>query len=178
MNETFFRYLNSFAGQYEWLDNVLVFGAETLGIFFLFGLVIFLFSHEHKRQGFNNVTVVLGAAFAAWILAKTIKYVYPLPRPFIELDNVIKLVDHGGIDSFPSGHATFFSAIATALYFYHKKIAIFYAIGALLIGISRVAAGIHWPLDVLAGYIIGGVVATFTYYAYHSITQNTQNNKN
>ncbi len=167
MNETIFRYLNSFAGQSQWLDIAIMFSAETLGVILLLGLVIFLFYHEHKEIGFHNVVVVLGAIFIAWGVSWVIKHVYPSPRPFIALENVTKLIDHGGMDSFPSGHATFFSAMATILYFYHKKIALFYALGAVLIGLSRVVAGIHWPLDILVGYILGGVVAVFACFLYH-----------
>jgi undecaprenyl-diphosphatase len=169
MNETIFRYFNNFAGQYEWLDTAVVFSAETLGIILLFGLVIFLFSHEHKGRGFHNVIVVLTAGLVAWIFAKIIKTIYPSPRPFLAIEDVTKLVNHGGTDSFPSGHTTFFSAIATALYFYHKKIAVFYMFGALLIGLSRIVAGIHWPVDILAGYVLGGVVTVFVYYSYQYI---------
>ncbi len=166
MNETIFRYLNSFAGKYEWLDASIIFSGETLGIILLIGLVIFLFSHEHKEKGFHNIIVVFGAILFAWGVSWIIKHVYPSPRPFIALDDVTKLINYGGMDSFPSGHATFFAAMATVLYFYHKKIALFYALGAVFIGVSRVVAGIHWPLDILVGYLLGGVVASFTYILY------------
>jgi len=169
MNEIIFNYLNSFAGQYEWLDIITVFFAETLGVILLLGLLMFLFSHEHKGKGFHNVIVILAAAVFAWALSWAIKHAYPFPRPFIVLDNVNQLIDNSGIDSFPSGHATFFSAIATALYFYHKKIALFYALGALSIGVSRIIAGVHWPLDIVVGYILGGMAAAFVYYTYQTI---------
>ncbi len=169
MNQYIFRYLNNFAGQYKWLDGTIVFSAEMLGIILLLGLIYFLFSHEHKGQGFHNVIVVLGVALSAWAVSWMIKHIYPSPRPFVVLDNVTKLINHGRMDSFPSGHATFFSAIATVLYFYHKKIAILYGVGAIIIGISRVMAGIHWPIDILVGYIIGGIVATLVYHVYGAI---------
>jgi undecaprenyl-diphosphatase len=169
MNETIFKYLNNFAGQSQILDGAIVFCADTLGIILLFCLILFLFSYEHKKQGFYNIVVVLGAAFLAYVVAYILKNIYPSPRPFIALDNVHKLIDHGGIDSFPSGHATFFSAVATALYFYHKKIAFFYAIGALIIGLSRIIAGIHWPFDILGGYILGGIIAILVYRFYINI---------
>lgn len=173
MNQDVFQYLNSFAGRYEWLDSTIVFSAETLGIILLFGLVIFLFSHEHdRRQGFHNIIVILGVAFLAWGITEVINSVYPSPRPFLVSDSVNKLISHGGMDSFPSGHATFFAAIATVLYFYHKKIAVFYALGALLIGVARIVAGIHWPVDILAGYVIGGIVAVAVYYLYNLIIVN------
>lgn len=169
MNEIIFRYFNSFAGQTPLIDRAIVFGAETFGIILLLGLVAFLFSHEDKGKGFRDIIVVLGAGVFAWAVSWLMKHAYPYPRPFLALDGVTKLIDHGGMDSFPSGHATFFSAIATALYFYHKKIAAFYALGALLIGVSRVAAGIHWPLDVIAGYLIGGAVAVLAYSGYQAL---------
>ncbi len=59
-----------------------------------------------------------------------------------------------------------FAALASALYFYHKKIALWYAIGALLIGLSRITVGIHWPLDILAGYILGGIIGGGVYFLY------------
>lgn len=149
-----------------------MFSADTLGVLLLFGLVVFLLSHEHEGRGFHNVIVVLSAALFAWAVSWIIKHVYPSPRPFVLLDDVTKLLDYGRMESFPSGHATFFSAIATVLYFYHKKIAIFYLLGALVIGLSRIIAGIHWPIDILAGYVIGGIIASFVYYAYNSIIVN------
>ncbi len=169
MNEIIFRYLNSFAGKYSWLDTLVVFSAETLAVVLLLGLVYFLFSHEHKGKGFHNVIVVLSTALLALLVALFIKYIYPYPRPFDVLDNVTKLINPNSMNSFPSGHATFFSAIAGVLYFYHKKLAIFYTLGALLIGVSRVVAGIHWPFDILTGYIVGGLVAVFVYNLYVSV---------
>jgi len=170
MNEAIFRYLNDFAGQSNVLDQLIVFGAETLGVILLLGLLIFLFSHEHgRRQGFYNIIVILGSAFLAWGITEIINKVYPSPRPFLVLDSVNKLIDHGGMDSFPSGHAAFFSAVATSLYFYHKRFAALYIIGAVVIGFSRIVAGIHWPVDIIMGYIIGGGVAVFVYYSSKNI---------
>jgi undecaprenyl-diphosphatase len=79
------------------------------------------------------------------------------------LDTANVLFEYEPGDSFPSGHATFFSALATSFYFYHKYIAIIYIVGAFLIGASRIAAGIHWPLDILVGYALGGVIGYLAY---------------
>lgn len=170
MNEVIFQYLNNFTGISVFFDKVIIFSAETLGIILLVGLVVFLFSHEHdKRQGFHNIVIILGTAFIAWVATEVINSIYPSPRPFIVLNDVNSLINHGGMDSFPSGHATFFSAIATSLYFYHKKIAVFYALGALVVGVARVVAGVHWPIDIFAGYVIGAVVAFFIFHLYNFI---------
>lgn len=73
------------------------------------------------------------------------------------------MFEHGGGDSFPSFHATFFSALATSFYFYHKYLAWIYIIGAILIGASRITAGIHWPVDILVGYALGGLIGYIAY---------------
>ena len=167
INGALFSYFNSFAGVSSAGDALIVFCADTLGLIILFGLVIFLFSHVHKRQGFKNVIVVLVAGFLAWSVAALIKYLFPSPRPFIALPDARQLVGFGfeGVDSFPSAHAAFFSALAVATYFYHKELGVFLVIAAFLIGVGRIAAGVHWPIDVLVGYLLGVSAAFCSYYS-------------
>jgi len=99
----------------------------------------------------------------AWGASRAIKYFYPSPRPFEVFDNIKLLFTHGGGDSFPSGHATFFMALAIALSAYHKRLGIVYIFGALAIGLARVIAGVHFPIDIIAGYILGGIIGIAVY---------------
>lgn len=163
MNETIFRFFNNFALQNELIDTSVIFISEWLGWWLIAGLLVFLFIHKHKGEGIKNVLVIFFAALLAWFVAKAIKYFYFSPRPFEVLDSVNLLFEHGGGDSFPSGHATFYSALATSFYFYHKYLAWIYIVGAILIGLSRIIAGIHWPLDILVGYALGGIIGYFVY---------------
>ena len=57
--------------------------------------------------------------------------------------------------SFPSGHAAFYFAIATIVYFYNKKAGLGFFLASFLISISRVFVGIHWPADIMAGALVG-----------------------
>jgi undecaprenyl-diphosphatase len=82
-----------------------------------------------------------------------IKYSLHIPRPF--LSGVTPLFVHGGYNSFPSGHATFFASLALAMFFYHKKRGWWFLISAIAIGLARIIAGVHYPIDVAVGYIIG-----------------------
>jgi undecaprenyl-diphosphatase len=65
--------------------------------------------------------------------------------------------------SFPSGHSTLAMAAAMAVVFStHKRSAWLLVIAALLVGWARIYQGVHWPSDVIAGWIIGiiaGLVA-------------------
>lgn len=148
------------------VGSMVVFFADKFGLILLFGLLYYLFTHKDRKRGVRDVVVVLSAAVLAWLASVTIKYIIASPRPFLALPDVNQLIEFGGNDSFPSGHATFFSALATALYFYHKRLGVLYALGALIIGVSRVVAGIHWPVDILAGYVLGGFIGIAVYYGY------------
>jgi undecaprenyl-diphosphatase len=65
--------------------------------------------------------------------------------------------------SFPSGHAAFFFALATAVTLFNKKVhpersrrtGIWLFVGAFLISLARIYAGVHYPSDILAGAAVG-----------------------
>ena len=63
--------------------------------------------------------------------------------------------------AFPSGHAAFFFALSTVVYFYNKKAGIGFFVASFLISISRVFGGVHWPTDILAGVLVGIFSAWF-----------------
>ncbi len=58
--------------------------------------------------------------------------------------------------SFPSDTATFFFALSAIIYFQNKKLGIICILWVILtVGISRVTFGIHYPSDILAGFVLG-----------------------
>lgn len=66
-------------------------------------------------------------------------------------------------DSFPSGHAAATLLVAILLGWYFPRYRwVFYTV-ALLVGLERVLNGWHYPSDVLAGYLLGGLVAWACY---------------
>ena len=65
------------------------------------------------------------------------------------------LLSHEATSSFPSGHAAFYFALSTIIYFYNKKAGLLFLFASFLISISRVFVGIHWPFDIFAGAIVG-----------------------
>ncbi len=116
-----------------------------------------------------------GAVLAVFFLLSNalnviIKDIIQEPRPY-SVDPSIKLVETTGY-SLPSNHAqlsvTVWGAIAGKI-----NQAWFWALAAvlvLLIGFSRVFLGVHFPTDVLAGWIIGGIVLAL-YLAYHTVIE-------
>lgn len=108
-----------------------------------------------RRQEFLFVLV---SVLAAWVLGETIKYFYLSPRPFLLLDNFTPLLRYGGDESFPSTHAITSFAFAFAVYSYRRGLGNVYLLIALMISLARIAAGLHWPSDVIGGFILAGII--------------------
>lgn len=170
MNQTFFHYLHSFAHKSSVLDFTIAFTAEWYGLIILATLFVYLFKHrDNPKKGIRDLLVVGVTAVSAWLIAHVFKDFFHTLRPFDADLSIIPLVTETGY-AFPSGHATFFMALASSLWFYHKRLAVFFGVSAVLIGVARVAAGIHWPVDILGGLFLGYAIGTTLYKLIGSMT--------
>ncbi len=171
MDLTIFHYLNSFAGRYGWLDALAVFSADYLQYWLVGGLLALAYFYR-RQNGFRIFTdALLAALFSRLILTEIIRFFYEKPRPF-EVTNVYQLVNHSSGGAFPSGHAAFFFALAAAMFLYDRFWGSVFFVGAVLISVSRVIVGIHWPADILGGAVVGifsGVLIFFIMKRRHSI---------
>ncbi len=95
-------------------------------------------------------------------VTELIRFFYHRPRPFVAHQVHPLFFDNAW--SFPSGHATFFFAMATAIYFYNKKWSIGFFIASILMTLSRIIAGAHYPSDIIGGMAIGMAVACIVFY--------------
>lgn len=155
-----FYLLNSLAGQSHLLDGIIVFfasyAAYILGLSF-FALVYFSKYPVREKWEIFWVTSI-SSLFSRFGVAEFIRFFYHRPRPFTALPDVHQLLTDSAW-SFPSGHASFFFAMATALYFYNKKWGMRFFLLSILITASRVIAGVHYPSDIVGGALIGIAVA-------------------
>ena len=72
--------------------------------------------------------------------------------------------------SFPSGHTVSAMAVAFTVYLQHKKLGIVTIICGLLMGLSRLYVGVHFPTDVYGGILVGLVIALAVYFAEKKVT--------
>lgn len=93
-------------------------------------------------------------------VVELIRFLYPRERPFVA-NGLDALINQNPLESsFPSGHATFFMALAVYLILAgDKKLGWFILISAVAIGLARVAAGVHWPSDIIVGWLVGGLIS-------------------
>ncbi|MEK7134623.1 MAG: phosphatase PAP2 family protein [Patescibacteria group bacterium] len=156
LDESILRGFYLLAEENEMLGNIAFYAAQYAGHILLVLLIAYLFTHEKGlSEGFRDVFVVLVAAAIAWEVAHIIKDLIPNPRPFIVFSDIIAKVEVSSVSALPSGHATFFAALATSMFFYHRFMGLSLLAGALVIGWARIATGVHWPSDILAGYVVG-----------------------
>ena len=89
-------------------------------------------------------------------------------RPCKSLENFRLLVHCGSLYGFPSSHASNIAAIGTLFMIAYKRWIPFWGILIFLIGISRVYVGVHFPLDVFCGWLLGGAISLFLVWVINS----------
>ncbi|KKT75376.1 MAG: Phosphoesterase PA-phosphatase related protein [Parcubacteria group bacterium GW2011_GWB1_44_7] len=159
MNQTILEFLYGLASNNSWLAAPAVFSAVYLPYLIILSLAVgAVFSKNKKFR--RQVIFSFAITFALWFLVFLFKEFFPTPRPFEVLSNIVPLFPHFPDSAFPSGHATFFGALAAALFFLdNKRLGLWLGLAAVLIVVGRVATGVHWPADVIAGLLIGSIGA-------------------
>ena len=105
------------------------------------------------------VLAVASVVVADAIGAHIFKQSFLRARPCIALADVRLLVGCTNLPSFPSNHAVNSCVLATLAMLYMPRFWLPATALAVLVGYSRVYVGVHYPLDVLAGGVLGVVVA-------------------
>lgn len=170
MNESIFYFFYNFAHQSIIFDKLVVFTAVYFPYVVAWLAMMFLLFHHDvfKYPNFFQVLLqkkkeILLSFFSgsvAWVVARILKVFIHTERPFVLFQDVEPLLIDNSF-AFPSGHAAFFMALAISLFFYHKKVGYLFMFFALLIGAARVVAGVHFPLDILGGFVLGVLIAYF-----------------
>jgi len=185
-NQIFFTFYN-LAHQSLFLDRLFVFIAHIfpyilillVGIFLLFHHEVLSFKTSYQKEAIWNsfrilkqkwreIVLVFFSGIFAWCVATLLKIIIQSPRPYLALENVVPLLNKTDF-SFPSGHATFFMAISFAVFLSHRRAGYLFMLCALLIGLSRIIVGVHFPVDILVGFILGIAIAYLVRYIYDKI---------
>ena len=129
-------------------------------------VLVFVLSIIYKNDNVKRIVLLCALSLLiAGGIAVLLKNAVLEPRPFVSLSNVHLLIAEDDPNSFPSGHTTSTFAVISVLMFKlrNKLWAVVLLFWGILIGFSRIYVGVHYPLDVLAGAIIGIVIAYLVY---------------
>ncbi|MDP1688878.1 MAG: phosphatase PAP2 family protein [bacterium] len=161
-NLDLFNFLHSFAGLYWPLDWLIIFLGTYLAPVLIVLSLVFVFRHRAFKVRFSILSFLAMSLIIAAIFVVVGRFSINNPRPFIVL-NFTPLIDASETHSFPSMHMTLFTSLAFALWFINRKTGYWFLFGAILIGIGRIIAGVHWPIDILGGLLCGALSAYIAY---------------
>ena len=108
-----------------------------------------------KKGRVLGVLIIFAILLSDQISSSVLKPLTGRLRPCKFLEGFRLLVHCGSKYGFPSSHATNVAAIGTVFIGFYKKWAPFWIVLIFLVGISRVVVGVHFPFDVLAGWLLG-----------------------
>ena len=144
----------------------------NFGSFIAMGIIcilMYIFGGENTRK---VALIGLAALLLANVAVYLLKIIVAEPRPFLVLPNVIQLVSESENYGFPSGHAASSFAVMMVIGLKYrlnikgKTYRLLYPLLAFasLIAFSRVYIGVHYPLDVVFGAIVGILSAVLMIY--------------
>jgi len=129
-------------------------------VIYVLGAVYILINHN-----FNTlIKYILVPAFVLFLntyLRKIIKR----NRPFNEFE-IKNTIYHKSSYSFPSNHSACAMVISIAEMFLNFKFGLLCVVLAFFTGLSRVFTGLHFPFDVISGWIIGAVLGYIGFFVF------------
>lgn len=122
------------------------------GAIWIVATILLLIFPQTRRAG---VVVAIALVIDVLVVDVFLKPLVARPRPYQVFGDSALLVPPLKDWSFPSGHTASSFAAASALYFARSKFWIPATIVAALIAFSRLYVYVHYPTDVLAGFLLG-----------------------
>ncbi|MBW0762949.1 undecaprenyl-diphosphatase [Mammaliicoccus lentus] len=162
INIELFRMFNDLGKEVMFLNPIMIFFAKYMKYFLLFGIIMYWFTR--KRE---NRIMIISSIFAfvvAEVFGAIAGAIHSNNQPFAELSNVNQLIGHVIDNSFPSDHAIEFFSICITFLLFKKNLRYVWLAIAILVSISRVWVGVHYPADILVGAILGIIGAALCYW--------------
>lgn len=164
INTAWYLDVNSLARHSAWAHGVMEVYSHFLGLGLL--ALVLLVSWWWARhsdipaRAVGGVLWAAGGTVVAWLVAHfVLKPLVAERRPYLALHHVEVLLTRTHEYSFPSGHATVAGAVIVGLLLARRRVAATFAtVLGLLLCFGRVYTGMHYPFDVLAGLVLGGLI--------------------
>jgi undecaprenyl-diphosphatase len=158
--------INGLAGHVGFVDLVMKVSARDVIYLAPLLLLALWFWPAESRERALNQRVAVAAFFGVLLaigLAALLGSLHVEPRPFVSDSTTRLLINHAADNSFPSDHASVAFAVGGAIVWWRRSLGALWLGFALLIGVSRIYVGVHWPQDVAAaacaGLLAGGALA-------------------
>lgn len=144
-------------------NGVIIFAADYLIVIIVLLAALFWFRQTAEAKK----TMIIRAAISfplILVVSRIMGALYYNPRPFVLL-HITPFVAHIADNGFPSDHTLLSAACAALVFTFHKKWGVALYILAVLVGVGRVAAQVHHPVDILGSLLAASIVMLIVYYA-------------
>lgn len=161
MDNSLFRWINRLANRTSWAHGFFTSYAKYgIALFAVLLVAAYLDGRQlDDLRAIAGSVWAAGAALAALGIGQLIGGAIDRARPYEAMTGIHLLVDKTTDFSFPSDHATAAGAVAVGLLLTNRRWGIVAAVLAVVMALTRVYVGAHYPGDVLAGLALGGAVA-------------------
>lgn len=165
-----FIYLNSLGiEKYDFFWSTVTTISTWIPLFLLF-IVLFFKAYPKKQALYSILTVIFMFVFVLTLTDLTKEIVARLrPNNDIDFNGFIRILKKSNGYSFFSGHASSSFSITTIVVLFlwkeFKWVVLFY-LWPLLFALSRIYVGVHFPIDLMAGALVGAGSA-FLFYWLH-----------
>mgnify|MGYP001612917969 CR=1 FL=1 len=159
MNQKVFEFLFGLSHRNSIIDAVFIFLANLLPYLLVLGFVVLIFyKSSSRRRLILYIEAALSLILGSVILVQFFRFFYHHPRPFEEM-GFAPLIAGSGSSSFPSNHAAILFALSLLVFYLNRRVGIWFFVLSLLSGLARIVVGVHWPLDILGGALVGVLAA-------------------
>jgi undecaprenyl-diphosphatase len=162
LDEAAFRAVNS-GLNHDVLDPVMAFLSSPWPWWTLAACVA-VYAWRGRKRLTITVLLVSGAALGITdaFTYQVLKPAFARERPCHQLQEVMLYEGKcGGDYGFPSNHASNGGAAAAAIAVFSPAWGIFAAVLAFAVGFTRIYLGVHFPADILVGFMVGGLIGFF-----------------
>lgn len=157
MNYSITLFFNALGNTYPWVGTLALIISGPVS-YIVFPSLVLGFLSTRMRGSMKYFSTIFLALFFSWLSARILKELFRVVRPFHTHDTIVPLIREHGY-SFPSEHASVYGALVVILCYFDYRLGIIGLIVALSVVLSRLVVGVHYPIDVLVGLILGGLIA-------------------
>ena len=138
------------------MESLVIFGAKYL-VYVLIALsVLAVVVFKNKEQWFRFGMLALLALAVGYALARAAGFLFSHPQPFAA-EGFEPLIPHAVDNAFPSDHTVIGGVFASVAFLADRRVGLVLWVLALLVGLSRIIAGLHYTVDVLAAAMLAVV---------------------
>ena len=155
MNYWLFSLINDMANQSIVLDALMIVISKVVPYIYIFILAgLYMQGFRTRNFKLRGESFATGVLFLICLLGSFILgSMFYENRPCVD-HTVVLIVNHAADASFPSDHAVGTMALACGILYYRWNLGTWMVYGSILVGISRVFVGNHYPGDILGAFIL------------------------